>query len=736
LFVKLFQMDADITSIIEPLNEAQREAVTTASVPVLVLAGAGSGKTRVLVHRIAWLIQVEGVSPLSILAVTFTNKAANEMRGRIEDLLGIPAQGMWVGTFHGLAHRLLRMHWQEAKLQQNFQILDSQDQLALVKRIIKGLELDESRWPHKQAQWFINARKDEGVRPQNMDDGGDPVQRQLIRIYSAYHAACERGGLVDFGELLLRALEVLRDNKALLAHYRERFRHILVDEFQDTNTLQYSWLRLLAGDKIPVFAVGDDDQSIYGWRGAKIEHIQRFNKDFSETQMVRLEQNYRSTGTILSAANALIANNEGRLGKNLWTDGQEGELLQLYTAFNEQDEARFVGERVRTWVEQGGRRDDIAVLYRSNAQSRVFEENFIAMGIPYRVYGGLRFFERAEIKNALAYLRLTANPADDASFERVVNQPPRGIGARTMELVREQAQVDDSSLQQAAQQLLAQKRFTARAGNAVAGFLQLLQKLSEEIKSLPLHEAVEHINSQSGLLEHYGKEKGEKGQSRVDNLHELISAARGFHFDEAIHGEMSPLDAFLAHAALEAGEGQGEAWEDCVQMMTLHSAKGLEFPLVFLTGMEEGLFPHQMSLEEPGRLEEERRLCYVGITRARQQLILTCAERRRLHGTDRYNLPSQFVGELPNELIQEIRPQIPRSVGRFMHKPQPSHQRFAVEDDFPLQLGDRVAHQKFGEGVVTSCEGNGSHARVEVQFDQSGNKWLVLAYANLERLSA
>ena len=729
-------MDADITSIIEPLNEAQREAVTTAPVPVLVLAGAGSGKTRVLVHRIAWLIQVEGVSPLSIMAVTFTNKAANEMRGRIEALLGIPAQGMWVGTFHGLAHRLLRMHWQEAKLPQNFQILDSQDQLALVKRIIKGLELDESRWPPKQAQWFINARKDEGLRPQHMEDGNDPVQRQLVRIYSAYQAACERGGLVDFGELLLRALELLRDNQSLLAHYRERFRHILVDEFQDTNTLQYSWLRLLAGEKIPVFAVGDDDQSIYGWRGAKIEHIQRFQKDFPEAQLVRLEQNYRSTGTILAAANALIANNAGRLGKNLWTEGNEGEPIQLYTAFNEQDEARFVGERVRAWVEQGGRRDEIAVLYRSNAQSRVFEEHFIAMGIPYRVYGGLRFFERAEIKDALAYLRLCINPADDASFERVVNQPPRGIGARTMELIREEAQATNSNLYQAAQQLVSQQRLAARAGNAVARFLQLVRTLGKEIENLSLHEAAEHINTHSGLLEHYGKEKGEKGQSRVDNLNELVSAARGFQFDEAIHGEMSPMDAFLAHAALEAGEGQGEAWEDCVQMMTLHSAKGLEFPLVFLTGMEDGLFPHQMSLEEPGRLEEERRLCYVGITRARQQLILTCAERRRLHGTDRYNLPSQFIGELPDDLVQEIRQQMPHSVGRFTTKPAGSSQRFGVTDDFPLQLGDRVVHQKFGEGVVTNCEGNGSHARVEVQFDQAGNKWLVLAYANLQKLSA
>ncbi len=727
-------MEDDITAIIEPLNSAQREAVSSESGSLLVIAGAGSGKTRVLVHRIAWLIQVEGLSPYSILAVTFTNKAAAEMRGRIESLLEMPADGLWVGTFHGLSHRLLRRHWQEAGLPQSFQIIDSQDQIGLVKRILKGLDLDETQWPAKQAVWFINARKDEGLRPQHMEDSGDPVQRQMIRIYSAYQAVCERSGLVDFGELLLRSLETLRDNEGLLQHYRKRFRHILVDEFQDTNTLQYNWLRLLAGEHIPVFAVGDDDQSIYGWRGAKIEHIRQFEKDYSNTKTVRLEQNYRSTNTILKAANALIENNDGRMGKNLWTEGNEGDPIQLFTAYNEQEEARYIGEKIQQWVIDGGLRSEVAILYRSNAQSRVFEENFIAMQIPYKVYGGLRFFERAEIKDTLAYLRLTANLDDEASFERVVNRPTRGIGSRTLELIREKAAENSNSPFLAATELVEHGGLTPRAATSVRAFLHLIHSLKDAVKNLPLDEAVEHCNQHSGLLDHYAKEKGEKGQSRIDNLNELVSAAKGFQHNDEHHEDMSPLDSFLAHAALEAGEGQGESWEDCVQMMTLHSAKGLEFPLVFICGMEEGLFPHQMSLEEPGRLEEERRLCYVGITRARQQLVLTCAECRYLHGSRRYNMASQFIGEIPAELIHAIRPQVPRATSSFMNTPMSTStaKKFVDDDDLPIKLGDRVTHQKFGEGVVTNCEGSGSHARVQVQFNREGSKWLVLSYANLQ----
>jgi DNA helicase II / ATP-dependent DNA helicase PcrA len=716
----------DVSHILDQLNDAQRQAVTAPNQSLLVLAGAGSGKTRVLVHRIAWLIQVEGLSPHSVMAVTFTNKAASEMRGRIEDLLAIPVAGLWVGTFHGLSHRLLRRHWQEAKLPQGFQILDSEDQLRMVKRVLKGLDLDESRWPPRQAQHFINAQKDKGLRPQHLDDSGDPVNRQLIRIYSAYEAACNRAGVVDFAELLLRSLELLRDNRKLLEHYKSRFRHLLVDEFQDTNELQYAWLRLIAGSRTPVFAVGDDDQSIYGWRGAKIENIQSFQKDFPGTEVVRLEQNYRSTSTILQAANALIENNEGRMGKELWTAGDEGESISLYTAYDERDEARFVADQVRDWYEQGNRRSEIAVLYRSNAQSRVFEETFISMGIPYRVYGGLRFFERAEIKDALAYLRLVANKDDDTSFERVVNQPTRGIGERTVAQIRDFARANELSLFRAAAELVQGKGLAARACSAVAGFLTLVEQLAEVCQGLPLHEQVEHMLEHSGLKAHYGKDKSEKAQSRVENLEELVSAARGFRLDPEEHGDMDELTAFLSHAALEAGEGQGDPWEDCVQMMTLHSAKGLEFPKVFLCGMEEGLFPHRMSIEEGGRLEEERRLCYVGITRARQKLSITCTERRRLYGSETYNPPSRFIGEIPRHLLEEIRPHLATS--------EPLYRPSAIRDDGVegYQIGQRVVHAKFGEGMITNHEGHGSSARVQVNFEAAGSKWLVLAYAHLE----
>ncbi|MGF1545874.1 MAG: DNA helicase II [Thiotrichales bacterium] len=723
----------DVTPILNALNEAQREAVTLPPVSGLVLAGAGSGKTRVLVHRIAWLIQVEQVSPLSVLAVTFTNKAAAEMRARVETLLQIPAGGLWLGTFHGLSHRLLRLHWRDAGLAQQFQILDSDDQLRLVKRVIRTLELDETRYPPKQAQWFINARKDEGQRPQQIEDRGDEYARQMLRVYGAYEAACQRAGVVDFAELLLRSLELLRDHPALRSHYQGRFRHILVDEFQDTNTLQYAWLRLLAGEHIPVFAVGDDDQSIYGWRGAKVENIRRFPKDFDGARLVRLEQNYRSSGNILAAANALIAHNQGRMGKQLWTEGKPGEALRLYTAFNEQDEARFVGEQIRAWMNDGQSYRQVAVLYRSNAQSRMFEETFIGMSIPYRVYGGLRFFERAEIKDALAYLRLTANADDDTSFERVVNQPPRGIGERTVEQIRATARGTGLSLHQSAAQLALGGGLPTRQAGPLRAFLHLLAQLSEAVRDLPLYESVEHLNTHSGLKAHFATEKGESGQSRVDNLDELVNAARAFEYDAERDGEMAPRDAFLAHAVLEAGEGQGAAGDDCVQMMTLHSAKGLEFPLVFLCGMEEGLFPHQMSLDEPGRLEEERRLCYVGITRAREQLVLSCAERRRLHGTERYNLASRFLGEIPVELVQEIRARVPQYAAR------PSPASVSLRSTAPMAatqagipLGARVVHAKFGPGVVTNYEGQGASARVEVRFKEVGNKWLVLAYAKLQ----
>ncbi|MCG5523766.1 DNA helicase II [Ectothiorhodospira haloalkaliphila] len=719
----------DVSPLFDSLNEAQRQAVGSPSGPILVLAGAGSGKTRVLVHRIAWLIQAEGLSPHSILAVTFTNKAASEMRGRLESLLGMPPRGLWVGTFHGLAHRLLRAHWRDAGLPENFQILDSDDQYRLVKRVLKALELDETHWPPRKMQWFVNGRKDEGVRPGHMQDTGDPVNRQMIRFYTAYEQACQRAGVVDFAELMLRSLELLRDNPTLLEHYRSRFRHLLVDEFQDTNDIQYAWLRLLAGDKTPVFAVGDDDQSIYGWRGARIEHIQKFTRDFSGALTVRLEQNYRSTATILGAANTLIRQNGSRLGKELWTDGLQGEPITLYGAFNEYDEARFVADQLRGWREGGGACREVAILYRSNAQSRVLEETLIQTGVPYRVYGGLRFFERAEIKDALCYLRLVASRDDDTALERVINQPTRGLGERTVALIREQARAQGVSLWDAAGRLLEQGALAARAGNALRGFRVLLDDMATACASLDLHEQVEHVVAHSGLKDHYEAEKGEKAQARVDNLEELVSAARGFVHDPERHGDMSPLTAFLSHAALEAGEGEADAWEDCVQLMTLHSAKGLEFPLVFLVGMEEGLFPHRMSLEEPGRLEEERRLAYVGITRACRRLVLTYAESRRLHGRESYNAPSRFIAELPEDLLEDVRPRA------TLRRPvaEPVRTRRVKEPPAEgLTLGARVRHKKFGEGVILDCEGQGSSARVQVRFDGEGVKWLVVGYAKLE----
>jgi DNA helicase-2/ATP-dependent DNA helicase PcrA len=1072
----------DVSHLLDGLNDAQRQAVAAPLGSALVLAGAGSGKTRVLVHRVAWLIQVEGVSPHSILAVTFTNKAAAEMRRRIEGLLGHPGGSLWIGTFHGLAHRLLRLHWREAGLPQSFQILDAEDQARLLRKVLKALELDETRWVPREILWFINAQKDEGLRAKHLKDDGDPTRRQLIQIYLAYEEACRRGGVVDFAELLLRAYEIWKENPSLLEHYRTRFRHVLVDEFQDTNAIQYKWLTLLAGPTGMPFVVGDDDQclaagtavtmgngakrpiesivpgdlvmsnygggdlrparvtecfakrragelvclqlrsggvikstpehvhfagyvlgetpqthflylmqkegvgyrlgtsqvytlgqekpmvgfkqramqeradalwiirthasenearidevltslrfgiptcpfvprkgkgvngfvhdathlrkifnsldtllaaerlleevgldmdrphhrpqgrnsnrrnivitlcgdqrggmpmhrisvagisakdralleamglkpraakshggswryetvradfgelmsiarsirerldgrfvlqghmlnrslpfvtaasirpgmvmaidsgqfdvveriehephdaevydinverthnfiaggvvthnSIYRWRGARVENLHQFRRDYPLAQLVKLEQNYRSTGTILKAANALISNNTGRLGKNLWTSGADGERVKLYAAFNERDEADFVVNRIRDWVERGGARSEVAVLYRSNAQSRVFEEAFLNARMPYRVYGGLRFFERAEIKDALAYLRLIASRADDTSFERVVNLPTRGVGARTLEQLRETARAKGTSLWMAASMCI-ESELPQRAAQALAGFLQIIDKLAEEVRGLELHEQVGHVVQSSGLIEHYKKEKGERGEGRIENLLELVSAARGFSPEGET--DMQPLESFLAHAVLESGEGQADPYADCVQMMTLHSAKGLEFPVVFLAGVEEGLFPHQRSASDVTALEEERRLCYVGATRAMRQLYITYAEQRRLYGVDQYGQPSRFINELPAELVEEIRPRVQVS--------RPAFARRANLEEMPagaMRLGSRVRHAKFGDGVVLNFEGNGPQARIQVNFERQGTKWLMISYANLE----
>jgi len=725
----------DVSHILDSLNDAQREAVTAASGNRLVLAGAGSGKTRVLVHRIAWLIQVEQIQPWSLLAVTFTNKAAREMRERIEQMLGQPIGGMWVGTFHGLAHRFLRAHWKDARLPQQFQILDADDQFRMIKRLLKTLQLDEARWPPRQVQGFINRHKDEGRRAEHLDSGGDFYQHQMIELYREYQQGCERGGSVDFAELLLRCHEVLRDRPDILHHYRSRFRHILVDEFQDTNAIQYAWLRQLAGDQDNLFLVGDDDQSIYGWRGARVENIQSFQRDYPNTQVVRLEQNYRSTGNILQAANSLIANNPTRLGKSLWTEDGAGEPIRRYAAFNEVDEARFVVERIRRYSEDEGlRRADCAILYRTTAQSRLFEESLIQAGLPYRVYGGQRFFERAEIKDTLAYLRLLANPHDDGAFERVVNLPPRGIGPRTVDLLREQARAGGTSLWQASLQVLDRSLLPARASGALRGFVELIRGLGhddpaagEQADARPdgrdLPDLFQDVIDASGLPAHYEKSRDGRGVDRLENLEQLVEAARRYA-TEAADDEGDLLGGFLAHAALEAGEAQADEVQDSVQLMTLHSAKGLEFQVVFVTGVEEGLFPHSMSADDPARLEEERRLCYVGMTRARQQLFLCHAESRRLHGREEYPMPSRFLREIPPELVEEVR-------GGGVSRPGRSAQPAAAAAG-GFHLGQQVVHPKFGPGVVLHSEGSGASARIQVNFESVGAKWLVLAYARLE----
>ncbi|MCX7111179.1 MAG: DNA helicase II [Proteobacteria bacterium] len=726
----------DITPIIDKLNPAQRSAVTAPPTSMLVLAGAGSGKTRVLVHRIAWLMKVEQVYPSSILAVTFTNKASKEMRGRIEELLGrpFPIGGMWAGTFHGLAHRFLRRHAQDVGLSETFQIMDSDDQLRLVKRIVKELNMDDKRWSPRQIQWYINFQKDEGRRARHLPEASDPFERQMQRVYLMYEQQCDKFSLVDFAELLLRTYEFLDKNQEFRDHYRRRFRHVLVDEFQDTNSIQYSWLSLLTNDRDNLFVVGDDDQSIYSWRGAKIENLFKFQKDNPNHQIVKLEQNYRSTGHILSAANALIANNEGRLGKNLWTEEGLGDQISVYSAFNEQDEAYFVVDRIRQWAQEGNKRTESAILYRSNAQSRQFEEKLIAMGISYRVYGGLRFFERQEIKDALAYLRLLSNRDDPISFERVINTPTRGIGARSLDAIRELARAEDCPLWIAAEALSRGGALPARAKGLLAIFLNLVDALSAEVRDKPLHEQVKIVVEKSGLIDFYKQEKSDKGEARVENLEELVTAAKQFESEapQQEEGEnLSLLDFFLAHAALESGESQGGDSDDCVQLMTLHSAKGLEFDLVFVVGLEEGLFPSLQSLEEAGRLEEERRLCYVGITRAKKKLYLTHAESRRLYGKETYPRESRFLREIPKEHIHEIR--MKANVTRpVTAKAAPISTSLSSGKAGGFRLGQRVTHVKFGEGVILHAEGEGAQARVQVNFADAGSKWLVLDFANLK----
>ena len=718
----------DVSHVLDSLNASQRDAVGASSGNLLILAGAGSGKTRVLVHRIAWYIATGEASPQSILAVTFTNKAAAEMRSRIENLLGQSTRGMWVGTFHGLCHRLLRAHWQDANLPENFQILDSEDQYRTIRRTIRAMMLDESQYPPKEAQWYINAQKDKGLRPENINDEGDVTTAQMIQIYKIYQQTCERSGAVDFAELLLRTYELFNEKESIREYYQQRFNHILVDEFQDTNELQYKWLRLLVGNDNTLFAVGDDDQSIYSWRGARVENMQAFERDFKNTKLLKLEQNYRSTTTILNAANKLIGNNSARLGKNLWTDGEEGEPIGIYMAYNETDEARYVVDQIKKAPEQGIVFSDHAILYRVSAQSRVLEEALLRSKIPYRVYGGVRFYERMEIKNALAYVRIATFQDDDVSFERIINTPTRGIGNKTVEELRAIAKNDNCSLWKAAFHIIEHKLLSARAINSLEEFIRLIKKMSLTASELTLDEQVDGIIKLSGLINHFKKEKGEKGLARIENLEELVKAASEFEVgDDEELKEMNTMQAFLAHAALESGETQAGDKSNCVHLMTLHSAKGLEFPSIYLVGMEEGLFPHQRSSNDLKQLEEERRLCYVGITRAKKTLTLTYTQHRRLHGSDYYPQPSRFINEIPAELLCEIR--LGGSVTESLFR---NEETKSSGKDGQLTLGQRVSHAKFGEGVILNLEGNGSHMRIQVNFEKAGSKWLVASYANLQ----
>ena len=722
------------------LNDPQQLAVKAPESNLLVIAGAGSGKTRVLVERMAFLMREQGLSPHALMAVTFTNKAAREMRERLEQTLGRSLHTMWVGTFHGLAHRFLRAHWRDAGLIEQFLILDSDDQQRMMKRIIADLQLDDAKFKPRAVAGFINSCKDEGQRPHHLQAGRDYYNDMLIRLYTEYEARCKAQNLVDFGELLLRTFETLQNKSELLSHYQNRFRHLLIDEFQDTNTIQYAWMRLLAGPKTHVMAVGDDDQSIYAWRGARIENIHRYETDFAPVTTIRLEQNYRSTDVILKAANAVISNNTGRLGKELGTEQGAGTSIQLYAAFNEQDEARFVANRMSQHVDQGGLYGEQAILYRSNAQSRVLEDALLRAGIPYRIYGGQRFYERLEIKNALMYLRLIQNRFDDTAFERIINVPPRGIGERTVEQIRGTARDEGQGLWDAALRLTHGNGLSGRAKTAVVAFIDLISELDRKATDLELSDLARDVIETTGLLAYHGSEKGERGQTRVDNLNELVSACRAFEPEDE---DSSVLLQFLSQASLDAGETQADPDADAVQLMTLHSAKGLEFPRVFLVGAEEELFPHVMSLDSAGGLEEERRLAYVGITRAMQHLVVTYAESRRLNGRDHFGLLSRFIREIPQECIEEVRletqvsrPFVSSSFGaRPVDRPH-RHPRFhdyddGFSEDTGLGIGSRVDHGLFGEGTILSFEGSGPQMKVQVRFDDGSKKWLVLQYAKL-----
>ena len=723
----------DVSHILDKLNDDQRNAVTSEKQHLLVLAGAGSGKTRVLVHKIAWQVEAIGINPSAIMAVTFTNKAANEMRSRIESLLKAPMLDSWVGTFHGLSHKLLKRFHNEAGLSSGFTIIDSDDQLRIIKRISKEIGLDEATWPARQSQWQINNWKDDGLRSKNIKVDGDFYTETVNKIYKEYEDISQRDHLVDFGELLLKSYETLINSKAVKTFFQTRFKSVLIDEFQDTNTIQYKWLQEIASDKSYVTAVGDDDQSIYGWRGAKVEHVNSFTEDFKNTEVVRLEQNYRSTNVILNAANALIGNNKERLGKNLWTEKVDGEQIVLYQAYNEQDEARFIADILNDWMNKGGAYSETAVLYRSNAQSRAIEEALLRVSIPYRIYGGLRFYERLEIKNAVAYLKIIFNNNDNPSFERSISNPTRGVGEKTLAKIRNTAKKYNISYIKASAKLVDEGSISGRGGAGLRDYLEFVAGCNTFIQENLLSELMELIIKETGLYAYHAKEPGEKGKTRTENLEELITATKNFEqsvTDKKSNEEIA--ENYLDIISLDSGDRQASEHDDAAQLMTMHSAKGLEFKLVLLTGLEESLFPHGRSMESVSQLEEERRLCYVAITRAMEKLYITHAESRRLHGTDTFNPPSRFLREIPRDLIDEIRPRAQTNIPYNRKDFEETKNEF--EEEIGISLGQKVHHKKFGEGIVLNYEGSSDSARVQVNFDNYGTKWLVMAYANLKKL--
>ncbi len=717
-----------LSEILEELNDKQRQSVILDNNKnALILAGAGSGKTRVLTHRIAYLVTQQNIHIDSILAVTFTNKAAIEMRERLSLLLRRPIRNMWVGTFHGLSHKILRTHYIEANLTKQFQILDSQDQFRIIKRIMKENQIDESKFPVRKIQWYINQQKDEGIKADDIDSGYNYFIKQSVRVFKIYDEHCQKNDLIDFAELLLRSYEVLKNNKDLLSHYQNRFKHILIDEFQDTNTIQYKWIKQLYSENNNLFCVGDDDQSIYGWRGAKIENIQKLESEFIPIQTIRMEQNYRSTGNILAASNALITNNNNRLGKSLWTDSGDGEKIDVFEASTETDESDYVVHSIQKLINEGVNACDCAILYRSNAQSRSFEERLIKQNIPYIIYGGLRFFERAEIKDAMCYLRLIENHSDDVAFERIVNFPSRGIGNATIEKIREYAVQNSTNLFNSSISVI--EMLPTRAANSVSSFIKLIKQVAENSNGLGLSDKVSLIIKESGLLDYYSNDKTDKAGSKRDNLEELITAAKQYsHEDES---DMTEVLGFISLATLDSSGDMSVPINQNAQLMTIHSAKGLEFPYVFLVGMEEDLFPSRQSKDEPRLIDEERRLCYVGMTRAMKKLTMSFAIRRFLHGQSLYSYPSRFLDEIPVEYLKSIK-QNKTSKSFNYTIDDTSNSAINSKSSNQYYVGVNVRHSKFGFGTVINFEGEGESARVQINFKNVGTKWLICAYANLE----